>query len=57
MIDVQLLCGAGPEETKTYVAAVGSGSASAALDYLLWCEAASDFMGFSVEEHSRWSSR
>lgn len=52
-IDVQLLCGAGLEETKAYLAADGSEHASAALDYLLRCEAAGDFADFSVESQSR----
>lgn len=53
-IDVQLLCGAGLEETKMYLAAQGSEAASATLDHLLACEAAGVFMDFSVEEQSRW---
>lgn len=56
-IDVQLLCGAGLEATKEYLAAEGSHSASAALDYLRRCEAARDFTDFSVENQSRWYSR
>jgi len=56
-IDVQLLCGAGLEATKKYLAAEGSPRAAAALDYLLQCEAADDFAGFSVENQSRWYSR
>jgi hypothetical protein len=53
-IDVQLLCGAGLEETKAGLAAIGSEEASAALDYLLACEAAGDFRYFSVEAQARW---
>lgn len=56
-IDVQLLCGAGLEATKEYLAAEGSHSASAALDYLRQCEAAGDFTDFSVENQSRWYSK
>jgi hypothetical protein len=52
-IDVQLLCGAGLEETKAYLATEGSEGASAALDYLIACEAAGDFMDFSVQRQSR----
>jgi hypothetical protein len=55
-IDVQLLCGAGLAETKAYLLTEGSRSASAALDYLLQCEAAGDFTDFSVENQSRWYS-
>lgn len=56
-IDVQLLCGAGLEETKAYLAAEGSESTSVALDYLLQCEAAGDFTDFSPENRSGWYSR
>ena len=56
-IDVQLLCGAGLEQTKAYLAADGSEPAAATLHYLLTCEAAGDFAGFSVEEQSGWYSR
>jgi hypothetical protein len=55
-IDVQLLCGAGLGETKAYLVTERSESASAALDYLLQCEAAGDFIDFSVENQSRWYS-
>jgi hypothetical protein len=55
-IDVQLLCGAGLAETKAYLAADRSENASAALDYLLRCEAAGDFADFSVKSQSRWYS-
>ena len=55
-IDVQLLCGAGLEQTKRHLAADGSPSAREALDYLLQCEAAGDFTGFSVEGQSRRNS-
>jgi hypothetical protein len=53
-IDVQLLCGAGLEETKAYLAAEGSEEASAALALLRDCEAARDFENFSVPRQSRW---
>ncbi|MEV0971745.1 hypothetical protein [Microtetraspora glauca] len=56
-IDVQLLCGAGLEETKAHLSAANSGDASAALDYLLECEAAGDFVDFSVETASRWYAK
>jgi hypothetical protein len=56
-IDVQLLCGAGLEETKAYLATEGSEVASEALDYLLECEAAGDFMDFSVQGQSRWFAK
>ena len=56
-IDVQLLCGAGLEETMAYLMAEGSPAASAALDYLRQSEAAGDFADFSVEDQSRWYSR
>jgi hypothetical protein len=56
-IDVQLLCGAGLEETKAHLSAENSDDASAALDYLLRCEAAGDFADFSVETASRWYAK
>ncbi|MBA9002206.1 hypothetical protein [Thermomonospora cellulosilytica] len=52
-IDVQLLCGAGLEATKAHLAADGSEDAAAALDHLLSCEAAGDFIGFSVQDRLR----
>ena len=55
-IDVQLLCSPGLEETKTYLAQDGSEPATAALDYLIRCQAAGDFTDFSVEKQSRWYS-
>ncbi|MEV5705885.1 hypothetical protein [Actinoallomurus sp. NPDC052274] len=56
-IDVQLLCGAGLEETKEHLAAAASEDASAALAYLLSCEAAGDFADFSVASQGRWYAR
>lgn len=53
-IDVQLLCGAGLEETKAYLTTANPPEALAALDYLQLCEGAGDFEGFSVESRSRW---
>lgn len=51
-IDVQLMCGHGLEQTKAYLAANASGSAAAALAYLLECEKAGDFHNFSVQQWS-----
>jgi hypothetical protein len=56
-IDVQLLCGAGLEQTIAYLMAEDSPAASAALSYLRQCEAAGDFADFSAEDRSRWYSR
>lgn len=56
-IDVQLLCGAGLEQTKTYLAAQRSEDAAATLEYLRQCEAAGDFADFSVADRSSWYSR
>lgn len=53
-IDVQLLCGAGLDETKAHLRADGSIEAAQALQYLLECEAAGDFANFSVARQSRW---
>jgi len=56
-IDVQLLCGAGIRETKTYLQAEDSTTAAAALHYLQRAEEAGDFADFSIEAQSRWYSR
>ncbi len=55
-IDVQLLCGAGLEQTKAYLAGLESDSDVAALAYVLKCEEAGDFDGFAVESQSNWYS-
>ena len=55
-MDVQLLCGAGLERTKQHLAAEGSQTARAALDYLERCETAGDFTTFTPENQSRWYS-
>lgn len=47
-IDVAFLCGAGLEETKAFLAAVGTDEAAAALEYIRHCEACGNFAGFSV---------
>ncbi|MBN9743657.1 hypothetical protein DMP23_21690 [Amycolatopsis sp. A1MSW2902] len=51
-IDVQLLCGAGLDETKAFLRAHPATLAREALEYLTECEEARDFDSFSVE---RWS--
>jgi hypothetical protein len=51
-IDVHLLCGAGLEPTKSFLAGVGGEDADEALEYLRKCEACGDFEGFSVERAS-----
>lgn len=56
-IDVQLLCGAGLEETKACLADNGSDAASEALEYLLAYEAEGEFTDFSVPGCSRWWDR
>ncbi|WP_157472758.1 hypothetical protein [Frankia sp. EAN1pec] len=55
-IDVQLLCGAGLAETKAYLAAQQTATSSAALHYLLQCEAAGEFDDFSADAQSGWYS-
>ena len=47
-IDVAFLCGAGLEETKTFLASVGTKDAAAALEYLRECEESGHFAEFSV---------
>lgn len=51
-IDVQLLSGAGVAATKAFPAHHPESEARQALDYLIRCEAAGDFDGFSVSEQS-----
>lgn len=53
-IDVQLLSGAGLAETKAFLSAQHSEEARAALQWLLYREAAGDFKDFSVAERSAW---
>lgn len=50
MIDVQLLCGAGLEQTKLYLLDIDEEEAIAELAYLEKCESAGDFEDFSKEE-------
>lgn len=51
-IDVQLLCGAGLEATKAFLAGHPAPEARRALDYLVACEEAGDFEDFSVMERT-----
>jgi hypothetical protein len=46
-IDVQLLCGAGLQATKAFLASQPSAHAASALQYITDCEAAGDFDDFS----------
>ena len=50
-IDVQLLCGAGLEETLRYLDGIGSESSQAAATYIRDCVTAGDFEAFSPEQH------
>jgi hypothetical protein len=56
-IDVQLLCGAGLDATKAFLADDSGGEARKALDYLIECETAGDFDGFTVADQSAWHHR
>ena len=47
-IDIQLLCGAGLEATKEYLAQDPSPEAHSALERIIECEHTGDFDGFSV---------
>ncbi|WP_425395284.1 hypothetical protein [Aeoliella sp.] len=49
LIDVQLMCGAGLDETKEYLTEQESEPARIALDYLRACEEAGDFDGFTPD--------
>lgn len=50
-LDVQLLCGAGLETTKSFLASRSGPDAASALHYLVKCERAGDFEGFSPAKH------
>jgi len=52
-LDVQLLCGAGMDATKAYLAKNGSEEALDALYYIEECEQAGDFEGFSPDDFLR----
>jgi hypothetical protein len=51
-VDVQLLCGAGLDETKAFLSGCSSPTAQAALERLTACEATGDFTGFSIPEYA-----
>ena len=48
-IDVQLLCGAGLEKTKSYLESNESAEARSALERIKSCENTGDFKGFAFE--------
>jgi hypothetical protein len=50
-LDVQLLCGAGLEETKHFLSGQTGEAAMRALEYLKRCEDAGNFVDFSVEAY------
>lgn len=52
-LDIQLLCGAGFEETKAFLSNQDTPEAREALKYLLECEKAGDFEGFTVESQNQ----
>jgi hypothetical protein len=49
-VDIQLLCGAGLEATRSYLASQEGPAAADALEYLAECEQAGDFEDFSPAE-------
>jgi hypothetical protein len=57
-IDVQLLCGAGLDETKHFLANQSSAEAGAALTYILECEQSGSFNDWSpykqIDEYRRY---
>lgn len=57
-LDIQFLCGAGLEETKTFLLNQNTSESTKALEYLIDCEEGGDFDGFTVEsqikEHQRY---
>jgi hypothetical protein len=46
-LDVQLLCGAGLQQTKVYLSSLDSNEAAAALSYIKECEESGDFRDWS----------
>lgn len=50
-LDVQFLCGAGLEKTKTFLISQQSKEATEAFEYLMKCEQSGDFEEFSPENH------
>ena len=50
-VDIQLLCGAGQEETKKFLQALDDDRARAALMRIEHCEKLGDFDGFDVTDH------
>lgn len=49
-VEIQLLCGAGLKETKSFLASRNDPVAIAALDRIELCERSGDFEGFSFEK-------
>lgn len=56
-LGVQLLRGAGPSETKQFLAGQPSPQAAEALAYIRECEGAGDFVGFSPGGHLEYYRR
>jgi intergrase/recombinase len=52
-LDIQLLCGAGLEETKAFLSNLDMPEAEEALEHLLNCEKSGDFNEFTVESQNR----
>jgi hypothetical protein len=50
-LDVQLLCGGGLAATKQFLSSQPGAAAAAALSFLVECERAGDFQGFSPAQH------
>jgi len=50
-IDVQLLVGAGLDETKAYLLSVDDRNAKEAYDYLIKCEKSGDFIDFNNDKY------
>ena len=53
-VDVQLLCGAGLEETKKFLSDCDEPEADSALEYIVGCEKAGDFNEFSVDAYASY---
>jgi hypothetical protein len=53
-LDIQLLCGAGLEETKDFLAKQNTPETKEVLDHLLICEKGGEFDEFSVESQTKW---
>ncbi|PZS07030.1 MAG: hypothetical protein DLM55_11845 [Acidimicrobiales bacterium] len=56
-LDIQLMCGAGLNETKSHLTSIATGEAKAAFDYLKKCESTGDFADFTPSAFTAFYDR